>query len=210
MQTNPTASVVGQILSYLIRVTSNISFGVNQLIVCDGLMYAFLRCSKYCDLSPEDELIRPGEEEKIQIKQSILSIKNTKNDGRNSINWASKGEVLFNGIQLKYPGNSDFSLQEFSISIKPGEKIGIIGRTGAGKSSILNVLFRLYDVSDGNIIIDGQDIHKLGLHTLRKQISVIPQTPFIFTGTIRENLDLENIYSYEEIWTALENLQLKN
>ena len=103
MQTNPTASVVGQILSYLIRVTTNISFGVNQLIVCDGLMYAFLRCLKYCDLSPEDELIRPGEgeEEKIQIKQSILSIQNTKNDRRNSINWASKGEVLFNGHPIE-------------------------------------------------------------------------------------------------------------
>ena len=197
------ASVVGQILSYLIRITSNISFGINQMIVCDGLMCAFLRCSNYCDLPSEDELIKPGEE-KMQTKNCFK----TNERLQNSLEWPSKGEIAFQNIELTYPGNNDPSLRKFSVSIKPGEKIGIVGRTGAGKSSILNILFRLYDISDGKIFIDGQNIHELGLHTLRKKISIIPQSPFVFAGTIRDNLDPENLYSDEEIWCALDILEL--
>ena len=177
------------------------------MIVCDGLMCAFLRCSNYCELPSEDELIKPGEE-KMQTKNCFK----TNEHFKNSLEWPSKGEIVFQNIELKYPGNNDPSLHLFSVSIKPGEKIGIVGRTGAGKSSIINILFllfRLYDISNGKIFIDGQNIHELGLHTLRKKISIIPQNPFVFAGSIRDNLDPENLYSDEEIWDALDILELK-
>ena len=82
-------------------------------------------------------------------------------------------------------------------------KVGIVGRTGAGKSSILQALFRLVEVDSGTIEIDGQDISKIGLHTLRKNIAFIPQSPFLLQGKIRENIDPFEEKTDEEIWQAL-------
>ena len=90
---------------------------------------------------------------------------------------------------MRYRDFMEPSIKELTSNIEPGKKIGIVGRTGAGKSSILQVLFRLTDACDGNIVIDGHDITKIGLHMLRKNIAYIPQTPFMIQGSIRENLD---------------------
>ena len=89
-------------------------------------------------------------------------------------------------------------------------KVGVVGRTGAGKSSLLQALFRLVECDrDGAIKIDGRSTTQLGLSTLRRNISIIPQSPFIFEGTVRENLDPFSHYSDEEIWAALADVQLK-
>lgn len=88
-------------------------------------------------------------------------------------------------------------------------KVGIVGRTGAGKSSILQALFRLVELSEGSITIDGQDIKELGLHLLRKGIAFIPQSPFLLQGTIRENIDPFNEMDDDTIWKVLEEVNLK-
>lgn len=88
-------------------------------------------------------------------------------------------------------------------------KVGIVGRTGAGKSSILQILFRLADPTKGQVMIDGKDITKVGLHLLRKSIGYIPQSPFLLQGTIRENLDIDGKCSDEEIWQALREVNLE-
>ncbi len=90
--------------------------------------------------------------------------------------WPTKGEISFNSISLSYPSRPDvLILNQLEISVKPGEKVGIIGRTGSGKSTLMTALFRIVDLKEGSIIIDGLDIASLGLDTLRKAIQIIPQ-----------------------------------
>ncbi|KAL0459653.1 UNVERIFIED_CONTAM: ABC transporter C family member 4 [Sesamum latifolium] len=91
-----------------------------------------------------------------------------------------------------------------------GEKIGVVGRTGGGKSTLIQVLFRLVEPSGGKIIIDGIDISALGLHDLRSRFGIIPQEPVLFEGTVRSNIDPTGLYSDDEIWTSLERCQLKD
>lgn len=91
-------------------------------------------------------------------------------------------------------------LKGISISINGGEKIGVVGRTGSGKTTLIQVFFRLVEPYSGNIVIDGLDICKLGLHDLRSRFGIIPQEPVLFEGTVRSNIDPLGLYSDEEIW----------
>jgi ABC-type multidrug transport system fused ATPase/permease subunit len=102
--------------------------------------------------------------------------------------------------------NSPPSLRNISMTIKAGEKVGIVGRTGAGKSSLIQTLFRMGTLIHGQIRIDHIDIATVGLDDVRRRISIIPQDPVLFTGTMRSNLDQFNDYSDEEIWHALEQV----
>ena len=126
-------------------------------------------------------------------------------------NWPLKGQILFQNVSMKYfnDEHSPFALRNLTFNIEECEKIGIVGRTGAGKSSLIQVLFRLGTLVDGKIEIDNIDIAKIGLDDLRSRISIIPQDPILFTGTIRNNLDQFNQYSDEQIWKALEEVCLK-
>lgn len=99
--------------------------------------------------------------------------------------WPKKGEVVFRSVDLRYRPELPLVLKGVSFSVRAGQKVGIIGRTGAGKSSIIQALFRMVELTDGAIEIDGVDLSKLGLHTLRSRIAIIPQDPFLFQGTIR-------------------------
>jgi ATP-binding cassette subfamily C (CFTR/MRP) protein 1 len=92
-----------------------------------------------------------------------------------SKSWPNEGRLEFREYSAKYRKNGEYVLNEINAVITPGEKIGIVGRTGAGKSSLTLALFRLIEVSEGNIIIDDVDINKIGLHDLRHQITIIPQ-----------------------------------
>jgi ATP-binding cassette subfamily C (CFTR/MRP) protein 4 len=121
-----------------------------------------------------------------------------------------KGDVKFDRIFMRYRLNLPFTLTGLSFHIRGGQKVGIIGRTGAGKSSVLQVLFRLVNPESGNIYLDGYDYMKLGLHDLRLQMSVIPQSAVLFSASIRDNLDPFHKYSDDEILQALEDVGLKN
>lgn len=94
-------------------------------------------------------------------------------------NWPDKGEVTFDQITMRYRKEMDPSMIDISMLIQPGMKVGVVGRTGAGKSTILNVLFRLTDSEAGTLKIDGVDIKDVGLHLLRKNVAYIPQSPFL-------------------------------
>lgn len=100
-------------------------------------------------------------------------------------------------------------MKNITVKIAPGQKIGIVGRTGAGKSSLISALFRLSDTS-GSIYIDGVDTKNLGVHDLRKKISIIPQQPVLFSSTVRYNLDPFEECDDEKIWTVLEEVELKD
>ncbi|KAJ3656119.1 hypothetical protein Zmor_015217 [Zophobas morio] len=133
-----------------------------------------------------------------------------KNDQVKAISsaWPASGKIEFKSVFMQYSSNDPYVLKNLNILIKPKEKIGIVGRTGAGKSSLISVLFRLVNFV-GNIFIDDVDTKDVALSSLRPKISIIPQDPVLFKGSVRKNLDPFNQYSDEEIWRVLDEVRLK-
>ena len=122
--------------------------------------------------------------------------------------WPNKGEIVLEDVSFQYSSELPLVLKGLSLTIHPGEKVGVVGRTGAGKSSLISVLYRLAE-PHGVVTIDGINTKTIGLHDLRKHISIIPQDPVLFTGTMRYNLDPFDEYTNSQLWVALEQVQLK-
>ncbi|KAJ8923375.1 hypothetical protein NQ315_001933 [Exocentrus adspersus] len=124
-------------------------------------------------------------------------------------NWPNEGGISYVGVSLTYTNTNEKVLKNINFDIKPKEKIGIVGRTGAGKSSIISTLFRLYNYG-GLIKIDGVEIKTVSLNFLRQHVSIIPQDPIMFAGTIRSNIDPLQRYTDDEIWETIRKIQLQN
>ncbi|KAJ1301602.1 hypothetical protein OPQ81_008850 [Rhizoctonia solani] len=122
--------------------------------------------------------------------------------------WPESGEVELKDVVMSYRPGLPAVLRGLSMRIKGGEKIGIVGRTGAGKSSIMIALYRMVELTSGSISLDGVDISQIGLHTLRNRIAIIPQDPLLFSGTIRSNLDPFGVYDDARLWDALKRAYL--
>ncbi|KAJ8870929.1 hypothetical protein PR048_027231 [Dryococelus australis] len=122
--------------------------------------------------------------------------------------WPSQGKIQFRNLYLSYVANEPPVLKNLNFIISPSEKVGIVGRTGAGKSSLISALFRLTGI-EGSIVIDDVDTKSLGLHDLRSTISIIPQEPVLFSGSLRKNLDPFDEYPDTVLWSALEDVELK-
>lgn len=120
-----------------------------------------------------------------------------------SVDWPQAGRIAIQGLEMRYKKGLELTLRGISCVIAPGQKIGIVGRTGSGKSTLLLCLFRMVEVERGSIVIDGVDIAGLSLEVLRSHITIIPQDPVLFQGTIRSNLDPEGSATDEELWAAL-------
>ncbi|KAL5526288.1 hypothetical protein ACEPAF_8011 [Sanghuangporus sanghuang] len=122
--------------------------------------------------------------------------------------WPQHGAVSFDKITMSYRPGLPNVLKGITLDVKGGEKIGVVGRTGAGKSSLMLALFRIVELSSGKITIDGVDISQIGLKDLRTRISIIPQDPLLFSGTIRSNLDPFGLYDDARLWDALRRAYL--
>lgn len=118
--------------------------------------------------------------------------------------WPEHGAIEFNDVKMAYRPGLPNILRGISVKVMGGEKIGVVGRTGAGKSSLMLALFRIVELSSGSISIDGVDISTIGLKDLRSKISIIPQDPLLFSGTMRSNLDPFSQHSDVELWDALQ------
>ncbi|CAN6448493.1 unnamed protein product [Victoria cruziana] len=125
-----------------------------------------------------------------------------------SRDWPAYGEIDIRNLQVRYAPHLPLVLKGLTCTFRGGSKTGIVGRTGSGKSTLVQTLFRIIDPSCGQIVIDGIDIWMVGLHDLRSRLSIIPQEPTMFEGTIRTNLDPLEEYADEEIWEALDKCQL--
>nr|XP_043635452.1 ABC transporter C family member 13 isoform X2 [Erigeron canadensis] len=123
--------------------------------------------------------------------------------------WPSHGQIEFQNVALRYMPSLPPALRNLSLTIAGGTQVGIVGRTGAGKSSILNALFRLNPICQGHIIVDGINIADISLRDLRSRLAVVSQTPFLFKGTLRENLDPLNLSDDHIMWKALEKCHIK-
>ncbi|XP_034672820.1 ABC transporter C family member 10-like isoform X3 [Vitis riparia] len=128
---------------------------------------------------------------------------------RPPVSWPAIGEVEIYDLKVKYRPNAPLVLHGISCKFGGGQKIGIVGRTGSGKTTLISILFRLVEPTEGQIIIDGIDIATIGLHDLRSRLGIIPQEPTLFSGSVRYNLDPLSLHTDEEIWAVLEKCQLR-
>jgi ATP-binding cassette subfamily C (CFTR/MRP) protein 4 len=142
------------------------------------------------------------------VEYSELSLES--NDGGDTPpqSWPISGDISFHSVSLRYSSNDAPVLMNVSFNIKSREKVGIIGRTGAGKSSLIAVLFRLFHF-EGSVVIDNVDTESIPLRELRSKITVIPQDPLLFLDSLRKNLDPFGQYPDHQLWTALDEFELK-
>ena len=124
-------------------------------------------------------------------------------NNRAPIHWPAHGAVEFNNYTTKYREGLDPVLKNINLQIKPHEKIGVVGRTGAGKSSLTLALFRIIEPTEGNISIDNMNTSNLGLLDLRSRLAIIPQDAALFEGTVRDNLDPGGVHDDTELWSVL-------
>lgn len=185
-----TGSQIGLAISSALFLSGSFQWGVRQSTELESHMTSVSRIREYSEL-PEE----PPRESAPGLKPAP--------------SWPDRGEIEFKSVNLRYFENEDPVLKELTFKINAGEKIGIVGRTGAGKSSIIAVLFRLTE-PEGHIYIDGVDTKTIGLHDLRKKLSIIPQEPILFNGSIRRNLDPFAEYNDIDLWLALEQVKLKD
>ncbi|KAH7302714.1 hypothetical protein KP509_23G084100 [Ceratopteris richardii] len=124
--------------------------------------------------------------------------------------WPSKGKMVLEGLKIRYRSNSPLVLKGISCTFEGGQKVGVVGRTGSGKTTLISAIFRLVEPYEGTVCIDGIDITRIGLHDLRFKLGIIPQEPVLFRGTVRTNLDPLNQYTDLEVWETLNKCQLGN
>uniref|UniRef100_A0A8C5FVQ8 Cystic fibrosis transmembrane conductance regulator n=1 Tax=Gadus morhua TaxID=8049 RepID=A0A8C5FVQ8_GADMO len=182
------AGDVGLALSYAITLMGMFQWGVRQSAEVENLMTSVERVMEYTELESE----APWETEK-----------------RPPLDWPSQGLVTFDGVNFSYSADGPVVLRNMNAAFLPREKVGVVGRTGAGKSSLVSALFRLAE-PQGKIYVDGILTSELGLHDLRQKMSIIPQDPVLFTDTMRKNLDPFNQHSDEELWNSLQEVHLKS
>ncbi|XP_033169172.1 multidrug resistance-associated protein 1 isoform X11 [Drosophila mauritiana] len=188
-QTNP--GLVGLSVSYALQVTQTLNWLVRMSSDIETNIVSVERIKEYGETKQE----APWELEQDKNKPK---------------NWPQEGHVEFQNFQVRYREGLDLVLRGVSFNIKGGEKVGIVGRTGAGKSSLTLALFRIIEAAGGRISIDGVDIASMGLHMLRSRLTIIPQDPVLFSGSLRINLDPFEIKTDDEIWKALELSHLKS
>ncbi|KAH8887388.1 hypothetical protein GQ53DRAFT_292786 [Thozetella sp. PMI_491] len=180
-------SIGGLVLSYILAIVQMIQFTVRQLAEVENGMNAVERLLYYGTQLEEEAPLKT-----IEVRSS----------------WPEKGEIIFDNVEMRYRAGLPLVLQGLNMHVRGGERIGIVGRTGAGKSSIMSTLFRLVEISGGHITIDGLDISTVGLHDLRSRLAIIPQDPTLFRGTVRSNLDPFSEHTDLELWSALRQADL--
>lgn len=180
-------STGGLVLSYILSIVGMMQFSVRQLAEVENAMNAVERLYYY------------GTELEEEAPLHTVEVRKT---------WPEKGEIVFDNVEMRYRAGLPLVLQGLSMHVCGGERIGIVGRTGAGKSSIMSTLFRLVEISGGHITIDGLDISTIGLHDLRSRLAIIPQDPTLFHGTVRSNLDPFHEHTDLELWSALRQADL--
>lgn len=178
--------LVGLSVSYALGVTQALNWVIRSYCDIETNIVSVERVKEYVDLPRE----------KYESPRSVDPM------------WPAKGKVEFRDYSASYREGLELCLKNVSFDVKPKEKVGIVGRTGAGKSSLSLALFRIIEATKGSIMIDDVDISILRLFDLRSRLTIIPQDPVLFAGTVRENLDPFGAHDDGQIWDALKNAHL--
>ncbi|KAH9270061.1 hypothetical protein BASA83_007891 [Batrachochytrium salamandrivorans] len=184
-----TAGTIGLMLSYSLGVTQSLNWMVRQSCEIETNIVSVERIKEYVELEQEAP---------YEIPETAPPAE-----------WPQQGKIEFKNYSTRYREGLGLVLKNISFSVKPHEKIGIVGRTGAGKSSLTLALFRLIEASEGSVMVDGINISQLGLFCLRSRLTIIPQDPVLFAETVRYNLDPFGTCSDTDLWASLESANLK-
>ncbi|CAF0741409.1 unnamed protein product [Adineta ricciae] len=183
------AGTVGLMITYAMQINQALNLLIRNTSEIEANIVSVERIHEYAELTPEAPWEIP--------------------ERKPPVHWPTNGNILISELSTRYRENLQLVLKNLTLDIRSGEKIGIIGRTGSGKSSLCLALFRIIEPTNGTIIIDDVDIRFIGIHDLRSKITIIPQDAVIFAGTVRFNVDPFGNYSDMEIWSALELVNLK-
>jgi ATP-binding cassette subfamily C (CFTR/MRP) protein 1 len=176
-------------MSYALQITQSLNWIVRQTVEVESNIVSVERVLEYSNLPSEAPDIIPNK--------------------RPSASWPAHGAVSFKNYSTRYRPELDLVLKNINLDLKPKEKIGIVGRTGAGKSSLTLALFRIIEAASGHIAIDDVKTSSIGLQDLRERLAIIPQDAQLFEGTVRDNLDPNHVHDDMEIWEALEHARLR-
>jgi ATP-binding cassette subfamily C (CFTR/MRP) protein 4 len=185
------AAMAGYALSYTLLMNGLVQWVVRQSVEVEMAFVSVERMIEYCDL--EGESAADGKKYNDKVPEQ----------------WPSKGELQLNHVSLTYPSSTKPALDEWTIAFTPGQRVGIVGRSGGGKSTFFAALFRMYNFT-GSMRLDGVETANLGVETLRSRLAALPQDPFLFNGTIRFNLDPFGQVADHELWVALGRVELKD
>ncbi|GMN37023.1 hypothetical protein TIFTF001_006472 [Ficus carica] len=189
-KTAVTPGLVGLSLSYALSMTGTFTFMTRWYCNLSNYIVSVERIKQFMEIPPEPPAI---------IEEN-----------RPPPSWPTKGRIELHSLSIKYRPNAPAILKGITCTFREGTRVGVVGRTGSGKTTLISSLFRLVEPTSGKIIIDGIDICSIGLKDLRMKLSIIPQEPTLFRGSIRTNMDPLGVYSDDEIWMALEKCQLKS
>ncbi|EFA03947.2 putative multidrug resistance-associated protein lethal(2)03659-like Protein [Tribolium castaneum] len=178
---------IGFVITRAVGLTGMFQWGIRMWSSLENEMTSVERVVEYTQIEQEND-------DKKKVPSSL---------------WPDAGKLEFRSVCMQYSAHSPYVLKKLNFVVKPREKVGIVGRTGAGKSSLIPVLFRLVNF-EGHVLIDDVDTKDIALSTLRSNISIIPQDPVIFAGSVRKNLDPFDLYDDNKIWNVLEEVQLKD
>ena len=180
------AGQVGLVITQVFGLIGLLQWGIRQWAELENQMTSVERIMEYAEIKCESKTgIEPDD-------------------------WPGEGKVTFKNVHLRYPKTHELILRDINFTVNPGEKIGVVGRTGAGKTSLISALFRLYNLESGTITVDDVDIGIVSLKRLRGNVSIIPQNPVLFSGSLRSNLDPDGNYSDEQLWKTLDVIKMKN
>ncbi|KAI3882887.1 hypothetical protein MKX03_015782 [Papaver bracteatum] len=181
---------IGMALSYGLSLNMSLVFSTQNQCALANNIISVERLSQYMNIPSEA----------LEVVQG----------NRPAPSWPAVGRVEFHDLKIRYRDDTPLVLQGITCTFEGGHKIGIVGRTGSGKTTLISALFRIVEPFGGKIVIDGIDISTIGLHDLRMRLGIIPQDPTLFKGTVRYNLDPLSQHSDHEIWEVLEKCQLRD
>ncbi|CAN7998510.1 unnamed protein product [Ixodes hexagonus] len=184
------ASMAGLTLTYTMQLAEDVSYAVTMLVLLEASMVAVERAMDYFDLPEEAPWRNP--------------------ETQPAVEWPARGDVAFTDYSAAYRDDAEPVLRHIILKAEAGQKIGLVGRTGAGKSTLASALFRVIEPRAGSIVVDNVDITRIGLHDLRLKMTIIPQDPVLFSGSLRWNLDPFDEHSDDAVWKALEQAHLKD
>ncbi|VDM63338.1 unnamed protein product [Angiostrongylus costaricensis] len=183
-----TTGEVGLCISYALSLTDLMNFSVRMMALSETNIVSVERIKEYHDIEREGP---------FTSEYPLIDA------------WPYSGAIEFRNFSIRYGNSEKLAVKNMTFSIKGGEKVAIIGRTGSGKTTVARGLLRLVEKASGDVFIDGVNIADLGLRELRTRITIIPQDPVLFSSTLRFNVDPFNQFPDSDVWLALEVCQLK-